>query len=545
MRAVFLACFVFVAGLVAAAAGAAEPESEWIYVMRPGDTLIGVAAENFTDPDAWPVVQARNHIADPYRIPTGTRLKIPFRLLRPDPVAAEVLLVNGEALRTPAKVADADAATGGPLAAGDALRAGDSVEVAADSNLSLRFPDGTRLLVLEKTNFVLRQAARLGDSGHHQIEIELTRGNIESNVVATPASVRPKYEIRAPALRMSVRGTHFRAAAEPDGGATRSEVLTGAVRLSGARRSFVLHPGFGSLAVAGKPPQSPRQLLPAPAMVDPPARIERLPLRFGWKPVADAQTYHAQVLDAAMNMMLDDHFPGTAARWADLPDGRYTFRVRAIAAERLEGLDAEHAFTLDARPEPPFTRSPIGRTYGDEAHFDWTAGAADDRYHFQLADDATFTRLLSDGPLLTATDFTRPLAPGVYFWRVATVDAGGEHGPFGDTVSVDLQPVPASPPLAAPEIGEEQLQFRWRDSGRGETYQVQLASTPDFAEPLLDQQTSQAFIDVSRPAAGEYHLRVRAIETDGFAGPFGAPQRFTVPAPTPWWLLLLLLPLVL
>ena len=79
----------------ALAAGAAERHDEWVYVMRPGDTLIGIAERNFVNPADWPLVQKANGIADPYRIPTGTRVRIPFRLLRPDPMLADVLLTNG------------------------------------------------------------------------------------------------------------------------------------------------------------------------------------------------------------------------------------------------------------------------------------------------------------------------------------------------------------------------------------------------------------------------------------------------------------------
>ena len=532
------ACLALACGLVVATAHAAD--DEWIYAMRPGDTLIGIAEQNFTDPADWPIVQKRNRIADPYRIPAGTLIRIPVRLLRPDPTAATVLLVNGQAYR-----AQAEGGNRQPLAVGDMLRAGDGVQVAGGSNLSLRFPDGSRLLVLEKTRFVLRRSARLGTSGRHQIEIELSEGSIESSVASTSANARPQYEIRTPALRMAVRGTHFRAMTDSVDGSARSEVLAGRVRLSGARKSITLSAGFGSMAAAGKAPQPARQLMPAPELLDPPTRIERLPLHFGWTQVADAHFYRAQILDRDMNLVRDGVYSGTVVRWPELADGEYTLRVRAIGGDRLEGLDVEHRFTVDTLPEPPFARSPSGKVYGDSARFDWTAGAAGNRYHFQLAADAAFTQLLNDEPLLTETGFTRSLPPGTYYWRVGTVDAAGDHGPFGDAIAIDLYSVPASPAVDEPEIGDEQLRFSWRDGGRGETYRLQLARMPDFSDLVLEQTTRNASVSLPRPAAGEYYLRVQATEADGFTGPFGATQRFTVPAATPWWLLFLLVPLAL
>lgn len=88
--------FAFLLLVTGIAANPAFPSSdEWDYVMRPGDTLIGIAERHFTDRQAWPLVQQSNNIADPYKIPTGTHLKIPTRLLRTTAVAAEVLMVNG------------------------------------------------------------------------------------------------------------------------------------------------------------------------------------------------------------------------------------------------------------------------------------------------------------------------------------------------------------------------------------------------------------------------------------------------------------------
>jgi hypothetical protein len=514
-------------------------EEEWSYAVRPGDTLIGIAERYFVNPQAWPLVQSRNKVADPYRIPVGTRLSIPAHLLRIDPVTVEVLMVNGQA----------GVVTGGggqskALSAGDSLRAGDEVRVAAGSNLSLRFPDGSRLLVLEKSRFKLQRAAHVDGADMSRVQIDLSEGNIESSVTPAPGGTR-QFEIRTPALRMSVRGTNFRAASDASGGQSRSEVVSGRVQVSGTRRSVILGAGFGSYAAPGEPPQAPRRLAPAPDLAGLATLYERLPLRFAWNPVPSAQGYRAQVLDSSANLLLDGVFQESAARWADLPDGRYTLRVRSISGHRLEGLDAEHAFTLDARPEPPFGRGPMSKAYGQPTQFEWTEAVESATYHFQLASDGAFKQLLADEPALSFGRFTRELVPGHYFWRVATVDGRGDHGPFGEIVAFEQRPVPASPQAEAPEVSDEQLSFRWRAGEPGQRYQMQLAKTSDFAQPVFEQTTDNAAITLPRPEAGDYFMRVRAIEADGFIGPFGATQRFNVPGGSAWWLLLLLLPVVL
>ena len=129
---------------------------------------------------------------------------------------------------------------------------------------------------------------------------------------------------------------------------------------------------------------------------------------------------------------------------------------------------------------------------------------------------------------------------------MATIDASGDHGPFSEPVAIKLQPVPTAPTVDAPEEkGEDKLHFRWRSGGRGETYQVQVARAPDFADILNEQTSTEAAIDLPKPPAGDYYLRVRMTEVDGFTGPYGATQRFTVEGSKPWWLLLLLVPFAL
>jgi hypothetical protein len=39
------------------------------------------------------------------------------------------------------------------------------------------------------------------------------------------------------------------------------------------------------------------------------------------------------------------------------------------------------------------------------------------------------------------------------------------------------------------------------------------------------------------PPPGTYHLRLRTLDADGFAGPYGATQQIDVPRSWGWWLI--------
>ena len=149
--------------------------------------------------------------------------------------------------------------------------------------------------------------------------------------------------------------------------------------------------------------------------------------------------------------------------------------------------------------------------------------------------------------LLNNADFQRlkqlvaqlPLAPGLYHWRVATIAAGQDQGPFSDAQPFEHRAVPASPTPEPPALDDAGLVFRWKAPEAGQKVQFQVASDAAFAQIVLDQLTDGPQGLLPAPAPGPYFLRARTVDADGFKGNFGAAQQIDVPPPpTNWWLLL-------
>ena len=90
---------------------------------------------------------------------------------------------------------------------------------------------------------------------------------------------------------------------------------------------------------------------------------------------------------------------------AELPDGDYVLRVRAIDAQGLEGRDADLRFRLKARPEPPLPSAPAPRavTVGGRVEFAWAANPQAATYELQLAAEPTLTRAKPRRPKLPST----------------------------------------------------------------------------------------------------------------------------------------------
>lgn len=522
---------------LAAAPVRAEPAvpDEWHYRIVPGDTLIGLGRQYLDGPQRWREVQALNRIPDPYRLVPGSMVRLPLRWVRHQAILAEAVFVRGDASVQPHGDAVAR-----PLAAGTVLRTGDLLRTGADASATVRFADGSRLMVVPGTTLKVGRLLSIGRPAVPDISVQLIEGTSELRVPPTSAPTR-RFEVRTPAVNLGVRGTEFRAGVDPAGERSRLEVLEGRVAADRDRTSVSVPAGRGLVATPGGVLAAPRPLPPAPDLSSLPPRLERLPLRLSWPAIPGAVGYRAQVFapNAPDHLLLDATPTSPEARWADLPDGRYVLRVRGRDADGLEGRDGDRPFELKARPDAPFTLAPApdAKAYGDTVTLSWAQVDSAERYHVQVAADTTFAQPLFDRDDVSTPQVAVPLPPGQYHWRVASIAAGRDHGPFGDPVRFEQRALPASPALEAPQVSPEGLRVRWGQLQPGQTAHFQVAEDPAFSRLVDERRTTEQPAAVATPTPGTYYLRARTIDADGFEGPFGVAQRVEVPRSN-WWLLM-------
>jgi hypothetical protein len=531
-------------GALLALPGAAALAEDWIYTVRPGDNLWNLSETHLTSMKYWRPLQRHNNITDPLHIPPGSRLKFPIAWLKHQPSAATVVQLQGEALL----ISGADGSSK-PLVVNTRLLSGDTVKTGPDSNLSIRFADGSELLVQAASEVVMDSLSAYGITGMVDTRVRLQGGRVDTKVRPSegPGS---RYHIITPAAVAAVRGTRFRVSADTDRPVARSEVIEGRVGVSGAGARQLVPAGFGTVATAGKPPEPPRELLPAPDLTPLPALLDRLPLQFSWKDVDHATGYRYQVaVDERFDRLLADGTSQQAAATADLPDGDYVLRVRAIDPDRLEGLNALRTFSVDARPVPPVL---IGLGNGTlirdpQPGFTWSTTPADTAWHYQLARDAEFKELVANQTDLGKPRFrpAQPLAEGDYFWRVATRQGEDDTGPFSDAQNFTFQALPPGPDLSPPEIGKHEMVFHWQAVAGAARYHFQLAADPDFGDIVSEQMVSEPHAVIVRPIPERYYFRARTLDARGDAGPFGVTYEINVPPTSYWPFLIVFFPLLL
>lgn len=161
-----------------------------------------------------------------------------------------------------------------------------------------------------------------------------------------------------------------------------------------------------------------------------------------WLKVRDAGSYQVQV---AKNMDFNPLYKTfenlDATRQAlELSEyGNYYFRVRSIAPDRFKGLWSDVvAFTFVEPPKAP----PIDEPGMDESsiHLRWQDLGPDMSYHFQMAEDPQFKKILLDKQTEQADiRFDKPEDSGIYYVRISALDPDGYEGEFTAPQSFEIE----------------------------------------------------------------------------------------------------------
>ena len=518
----------------------AQAADEFVYTVRPGDNPWNIGQRYLKNPADALRLAKLNRIPDTHRMRPGTSLRIPTRWLRLQPLGARLVAVNGEVRIV------SDAGVARAAGVGDLVPMGSVLRSGAQSTAKIEFDDGSRVLVRQLTELrlVRTQWRVLADSS--LVELNLLRGALE-NAIRPQDRAASRFEISSPAAVASVRGTEFRVSA--DGQQTWTEVLEGAVAVANPAGQTDAVAGTGSFTQAGRPPGPPVRLLAAPDLAALPARLERLPLDWPLPPVAGAVRYRTQISpDARFDVIVSDEVAvQPRARSLDIADSSYVLRVRAIDVNGLEGLSAERALEVWARPEPPLLLDPAPDAVLVDARptFRWTRANPAWHYRLQIFAGADPAAPPYDEQVLALAS-AQPridLDSGNYRWRVAAIDpARARQGPWGD--SQGLRRVLPGPGVEPPKLEPGAVTLRWSAQPHTRAYGLQVAREPGFGELLLDTKTTQAQHRLEQLKPGPHHVRTRSIGEDGYTGPWGAAQVFTVPPePEPShdkaWLLLI------
>jgi hypothetical protein len=524
---------------------AAEPEVE--FLISPSDTLIGLSERVLVTPDAWREVARRNKLRNPNRLEPGQVLRIPLRLLRSVPLNARVVSVNGDV-----RIGGAVATQGSTLAEGQALETG------ADGSAVIELADRSRVKVapssltevISSRRYAGPDEGRVPDTdvgnGWFAGAMRVLKGSVE--VFATKVLRAKPLEVTTPTAVVGVRGTEYRVSFDAAANnRSRSEVLDGKVRFDAADAAIGadVAKGFGAAIEPGVSAPQVAKLLDAPELGTVPQRFERPLVRFAL--AGERTPLRVQVSpDASFDKLVIDQRiqPGTDVRLAGLPDATWHMRARRIDSLGLEGFDAQRTFVLKARPEPPASNQPRrgAKLSVGQLSFAWAENIDAQAYRFQLAADPDFKTLVAEQARVEGTKLELNLPKeGQYHWRLASIKAAQDQGPFGDPQSFELRALP-EPPKGGLDPNGKSLQFAW-GARPEDRHRVELARDPEFKEIVATSELKSPEWNLATPIqSGSYYFRYQTIEPDGFVHPYSSTLKTEVPRD--WSYLMLLVPLL-
>ena len=312
--------------------------NDWIYKVEQGDNLWDLSEEYLNNMSHIEELQTLNDIDNPRQIPPGTLLRFPIKWLKTLPTDLKLVGVHGELSLMSAEGENKLTNKGTTIIAGDRLVTG------SDSSTTIEFDDGSQIRLAPNTVLKIDTLHTYGTSGANDTQIELPQGTIENNVVPrkNPSS---RFEIISPSAVTGVRGTRYRVSSTND--KTRVEVVDGRVAVSSGSSSTDVNAGFATIAERGQAPSEPVALLPAP-------KLDQLPTEFSEDDIAiklpkqsNSVAFRAQIFSSEQPYVaVFDRTFTEQINIENLPVGDYILRCRAIDVNGIEGLSADHQFSV-------------------------------------------------------------------------------------------------------------------------------------------------------------------------------------------------------
>jgi len=498
-----------------------------------GDKLINICQKYLEDPQKWKEVAAINKLKNPDLIYPGQKLIIPVHLLKGTPWDARVSFIKGEVL-----IQEKGKEEWIGLNLNDLVKQGSTIKTGDKSAVEITFEDGASFYLRSNTTLGLTTAQKKGDF-YTARKLFLQKGNTILRSVP-PSGARSRSEVVTQNAVAGVRGTDFRASVDQDE-TTRMEVLHGAIELEAKKQKVEVKEGEGSLVKKGEPPLKPRKLLPAPAPVDLELLYKSMPISIKFTSVEKAVFYRIMLArDKEIKDIVYEKVIKPAEKFllTGIEDGLYYLQSQSIDDLGIEGFPSPPVeLRIRLNPLPPYIESPTrdAELKKKSVTFKWLKVADAVKYHLQIATESEFKTLIIDKKDIKDTEFiAENLEFRRYWFRLRSIAADGYAGLWSDPLGFTILPPPPAPPLEKPAVGKDEITIRWRDLGKGIHYEFQMAKDGDFQQILHEQKVEKPEITLPKPKEiGTYYVRTKAIDPDGYAGDFSAPQSFEIKPPPP------------
>ena len=165
-------------------------------------------------------------------------------------------------------------------------------------------------------------------------------------------------------------------------------------------------------------------------------------IQFQWLKVEKAARYHVQVAeDRKFHTIIEDRSDvgEISHQTGNLDFKTYYFRVSSIASDGYQGIwsDIISFNIIPPPPAPPVEEPQIEKT---EIRIRWRDLGEGMTYHFQMAKDDAFKKILVDDKLVKPEiTLQKPKDAGTYYIRTSAIDTEGYEGDFSEAQTFEVK----------------------------------------------------------------------------------------------------------
>ncbi|MCD6201542.1 MAG: hypothetical protein J7K46_07030, partial [Bacteroidales bacterium] len=264
-----------------------------------------------------------------------------------------------------------------------------------------------------------------------------------------------------------------------------------------------------------------------------------------WSSVSGATSYHVQVSTASDfgTTVVDQTVTATSYTFSnELSNGtQYYWRVSSVNSGGESGWSSVWIFTtIPAIPAAPALSSPLdGATdIALDATLSWSSVSGATSYHVEVSTASDFgTTMVDETVTSTSFTFNGELSNATqYYWRVSSVNSGGESSWSSVWSFTTIPAIPASPTLSSPSDGSTDIALdatlSWGSVSGATSYHLQVSIASDFSSMVVDQTVNGTnFIFSSELTNGtQYYWRVSSVNSSGESGWSSVWSFTTIPA---------------
>ena len=234
---------------------------------------------------------------------------------------------------------------------------------------------------------------------------------------------------------------------------------------------------------------------------------------------------------------------GDAGSHVEVLEGSVAAGTGATLAQRVDagyGAAARAGQPVQAPRrllEPPALAASQARVERFPLRLEWPALSGAVAYRAQVLVPDSVDQLVLEGRFEQPAARWAEVADGRYTLRVRGIDGEGFEGRDASAAFVvKARPEPpfANEPQVDAVVYGERVVIRWARAPGAERVRLQVATSPDLAQPQLDRSDLTGTELIIELPPGDHHWRLAAIDPGDDQGPWSDTQTFTVkPKPSP------------